>query len=444
MCSSPADTKVGNEQCNNLANTEHSANAGRECLESFHSATGSVCISHRHTKIPTLASTKEEPDGEEQDSPRKTNPPSPKTPRVTSPTGTTAGSPTQQLPISTGGERSPSPKRSYAAATQNQQTQPQQHNSHGQTPGPAGPLPGKGDRSIVVGALNRMPQPPERTAPNRRIQWKLSEDEADEVGRRVFTLESRALVLHTGMLNPKQDVIVKWVQEQMVIKWGVSVQQLRVLDRSSYLLVLGAESERARVLAACPYHRQGRYIKTANAGGAGTSNAFEVLGELSSSDVEVNTSGGASPRNGVNKMDVFDLNMSPSTTASQQPTGKMKTPRRNKTPKRQGAEDATSPTSAHVVVAVAGASMGGLLETTGSNTEEDSDSEMEDTIGLESEDEGGQVSKASALPGKIWENEESRNGPEEMQDEEAKGRTTAPTYDKGQKSVKYTVSQGTT
>ncbi|KAL3679919.1 hypothetical protein R1sor_022875 [Riccia sorocarpa] len=68
----------------------------------------------------------------------------------------------------------------------------------GRTPQPTGTqIPSvthglKGDRSIVAKALNRMPQPDEKTTPKKRLEWKLSGAEADEVGRRVLILESRA------------------------------------------------------------------------------------------------------------------------------------------------------------------------------------------------------------------------------------------------------------
>ncbi|KAL3697773.1 hypothetical protein R1sor_011849 [Riccia sorocarpa] len=107
------------------------------------------------------------------------------------------------------------PGVSYAAAANPAQSQARPQHHQGQSPTPAAQQQAKGDRKLVAEALNRMPQPTERTNPKKCIHWELSGEEADEVGRRVQILESRALIIHTGMANPKRDVMVKWVQDQL-------------------------------------------------------------------------------------------------------------------------------------------------------------------------------------------------------------------------------------
>ncbi|KAL3682345.1 hypothetical protein R1sor_000367 [Riccia sorocarpa] len=67
--------------------------------------------------------------------------------------------------------------------------------------------------------------------------------------------------MYTGGINPLRDTVAKWIQEQFVVKLKLKIKQLRVLDRSHYLLTLETEEERASILYAGPQYLNGRFAE---------------------------------------------------------------------------------------------------------------------------------------------------------------------------------------
>ncbi|KAL3677355.1 hypothetical protein R1sor_027303 [Riccia sorocarpa] len=116
-------------------------------------------------------------------------------------------------------------------------------------------------RKRVAGILEIIPKPMERTEPSRILKYKLTDTAAEEFGRKTLDLEARGVILYTGGINPLRDTMAKWIQDQLITKLKVNATQLRVLDRSHYLVLLASEEERAKLFNAGPQYLNGRFVE---------------------------------------------------------------------------------------------------------------------------------------------------------------------------------------
>ncbi|KAL3700190.1 hypothetical protein R1sor_018212 [Riccia sorocarpa] len=122
-------------------------------------------------------------------------------------------------------------------------------------------LSGEEIRVRVAEILNTIPRPQEPAEPSRILKYKLSDEASEAFGRKTLELEALAVILCTGGINPLRDTVAKWVQDQVITKLKITVKQLRVLDRSHYLLTLGTEEERAKMLNTGPQYLNGRFVE---------------------------------------------------------------------------------------------------------------------------------------------------------------------------------------
>ncbi|KAL3679798.1 hypothetical protein R1sor_022754 [Riccia sorocarpa] len=107
------------------------------------------------------------------------------------------------------------PKKSYAAATNNTARPSADPQYQGQNSTANTPLNDE-QRKEVVEALNIMPQPEERTDPTK---------------------------------------------DNFIVRHGVHIRRLKVLGRGQYLVVLGSKEERARILNACPFELNKKFVQ---------------------------------------------------------------------------------------------------------------------------------------------------------------------------------------
>ncbi|KAL3702237.1 hypothetical protein R1sor_020259 [Riccia sorocarpa] len=122
-------------------------------------------------------------------------------------------------------------------------------------------LSGEEVRRRVAEILETIPKPLETTEPARIMKYKLSDQAAEDFGRKTIDLETRAVILYTGSINPLRDTVAKWIQEHFITKLKVNAIQLRVLDRSHYLVTLATEEERAKLFNAGPQYLNGRFVE---------------------------------------------------------------------------------------------------------------------------------------------------------------------------------------
>ncbi|KAL3679283.1 hypothetical protein R1sor_022239 [Riccia sorocarpa] len=116
-------------------------------------------------------------------------------------------------------------------------------------------------RSRVPSILNMIPKPMERAEPSMILKYKLSKVAAEKFGRKTIDLEERAVILFTDGLNPLKDTVVKWAQEHIITKMKLNILQLRVLDRSHYLLTMESTEDRMKLLSAGPQYLNGRFVE---------------------------------------------------------------------------------------------------------------------------------------------------------------------------------------
>ncbi|KAL3683779.1 hypothetical protein R1sor_001801 [Riccia sorocarpa] len=90
---------------------------------------------------------------------------------------------------------------------------------------------------------------------------ELEDDDVDIIGKRLRELQEKAVVLYTGGLNPERDTVLKWIVEHMVTKLGITVVQLRVLDRSNYMVVTSSKEDQAKILTSCPFYMSSRFVR---------------------------------------------------------------------------------------------------------------------------------------------------------------------------------------
>ncbi|KAL3691391.1 hypothetical protein R1sor_005042 [Riccia sorocarpa] len=145
------------------------------------------------------------------------------------------------------------PQKSYATATAPNTQQPAKPQRQAYTD--------EEIRRRVAGILETIPKPMERATPSKILKYKLSDEAAEAFGRKTLDLENRGLILYTGGINPLRDTVSKWIQEQFITKLKVNAVQLRVLDRSHYLVILASEEERAKLFNAGPQYLNGRFVE---------------------------------------------------------------------------------------------------------------------------------------------------------------------------------------
>ncbi|KAL3677394.1 hypothetical protein R1sor_027342 [Riccia sorocarpa] len=173
----------------------------------------------------------------------------------------TRGTATHEAPSASPTARSTrsSQQQSYAKMTSGQTDTSTQPSS-----APAGTQSsheGLNVETLVPAALNSMPQPEVRTEPTKVLLTTLEDEDALIIGKRLHELQEMALILFTGGMNPKRGAVVKWVKENMVTKLGITVLQLRVLDRSNYMVVTSSKEDQAKVLSGCPFYMNGRFFR---------------------------------------------------------------------------------------------------------------------------------------------------------------------------------------
>ncbi|KAL3686929.1 hypothetical protein R1sor_013238 [Riccia sorocarpa] len=116
-------------------------------------------------------------------------------------------------------------------------------------------------RKEVAETLNLMPQPIERTAPQKLLTHQLSEEAAFHLRATTRDLQSNGLIVCTGAASPWRDTITKWAQEVMVKALGVHIRRVKQIGRGQYLIVLGSPEERARVFGAAPLSFNNRQVQ---------------------------------------------------------------------------------------------------------------------------------------------------------------------------------------
>lgn len=76
----------------------------------------------------------------------------------------------------------------------------------------------------------------------------------DLVVGRVAHLQKRGLIVYLPEYNPSRDVLDNWVDSKLVRDLQVTIEQVKVISRLTYLVVLGSHEDQRKTLATTPFY----------------------------------------------------------------------------------------------------------------------------------------------------------------------------------------------
>ncbi|CAM6111896.1 unnamed protein product [Calypogeia fissa] len=107
-------------------------------------------------------------------------------------------------------------------------------------------------------ALDHLPAPSEKPSDGMRSVHFVGN--AAAVRNRMHHLQQRGIVLYTVDFNPSRDQFEAWVDDAIVCNMEIKVEQVKVIARFTFLLVVSTAEERDQILTDAPFYMGNKLV----------------------------------------------------------------------------------------------------------------------------------------------------------------------------------------